>query len=192
MRINNNIWTGIEYRRCLLFKRFYAAGLAWLSQGPGTKVLAWNKENRNRVTRLYVKDKRIRVTRLYVKDKRIMVTWGQISMKQGCRNKGWNKGNRDEWRGVRDVMEIEWTWRWRRYSRGEVVWDGLCQRSIRDPISNRYGFLDGYCSHGCGLRPIAGLPSNILVLYQQCTNSYWEKLSCCIIMDHLWGDHGLK
>ena len=27
----------------LLFKRLYAAGLAWLSQGLGTKVLAWNK-----------------------------------------------------------------------------------------------------------------------------------------------------
>ena len=39
-----------------------------------------------------------------------MVTWEQISMKWGCRDKGWNKGNRDEWRGVGDVMEIEWTW----------------------------------------------------------------------------------
>ena len=27
-----------------------------------------------------------------------------------------------------------------------------------------YGFLDGYRSHGCGLRPVAGLPGNILVL----------------------------
>ena len=123
MRINNNIWTGVEYRRCLLSKRFYAA---WLGQGLGTKVLAWNKENRNRVRRL-----------LYVKDERIIVTWGQISMKQGCRNKGWNKGNRDEQRGVRDVMEIEQTWRWRRYSREEAAWDRLCQRSISDLISNR-------------------------------------------------------
>ena len=28
MRINDNIQTSIEYRSCLLFKRFYAAGLA--------------------------------------------------------------------------------------------------------------------------------------------------------------------
>ena len=28
------------------------------------------------------------------------------------------RGNRDEWRGVRDVMEIGWTWRQKRYSRG--------------------------------------------------------------------------
>ena len=122
MRINDNIQTGIGYRSCLLFKRFYTAGLAWLSQGLGTKVLAWNKENRNRVRTLYAKDERI------------MVTWGQISMKQGCRDEGWNKGNRDEWRGVRDVTEIEQTWGWRRHSREKVVQDGLCQRPIGDPF----------------------------------------------------------
>ena len=49
------------------------------------------------------------VRRLYAKDKRIMVAWGQISMKQGCRDKGLYKGNRDRWRGVGDVMEIEQT-----------------------------------------------------------------------------------
>ena len=43
MSINNNIQTSIKYMNCLLFKRLYAAGLAWLSQGLGTKVLAWNK-----------------------------------------------------------------------------------------------------------------------------------------------------
>ena len=37
MRINDNIQTSIEYRSCLLFKRFYATGLG---QGLGTKVLA--------------------------------------------------------------------------------------------------------------------------------------------------------
>ena len=120
----HNIWTSIEYRSWLLFKRLYAAGLAWLSQGLGTKVLVWNKENRNGVRRLYAKDKRI------------MVTWGEISMKQGWGDKGWNKGNRDKWRGAGDVMEIEWTWGWRRYSGEEVAWDGLCQRSISDLISN--------------------------------------------------------
>ena len=40
----HNIWTSVEYRRCLLFKRFYTAGLAWLCQGLGTKVLVWNKK----------------------------------------------------------------------------------------------------------------------------------------------------
>ena len=94
-KVTNNIQTSKEYRIWLLFKRLYAAWLAWLSQGLGTKVLAWNKENMNRVRRLYAKDERI------------IVTWGQISMKQGCRNEGWNKGNRDKQRGVRDVMEIE-------------------------------------------------------------------------------------
>ena len=34
------------------------------------------------------------------------------------RDKGWNKGNRDEWRGVGDVMEIQRTWGWKRYSGG--------------------------------------------------------------------------
>ena len=92
--VTKDIWTSIEYRIWLLFKRFYAAGSAWLGQGLGRKVLAWNKENRNRVRRLYAKDKRI------------MVTWEQMSMKQGCRDEGWNKGNRDEWRGVRDVTKI--------------------------------------------------------------------------------------
>ena len=28
------------------------------------------------------------------------------------------RGNRDEWRGVRDTMEIGWTLEWKRYSRG--------------------------------------------------------------------------
>ena len=39
-----------------------------------------------------------------------MVTWRQRSVKQGDRDEGWNKGNKDEQRGVRDVMEIEQTW----------------------------------------------------------------------------------
>ena len=38
--------------------------------------------------------------------------------------------NRDKWRGVRDVMEIEQTGGWRRYSGGEAVWDGL----VGDPL----------------------------------------------------------
>ena len=44
-----------------------------------------------------------------MKDERIMVTWEWISMKQGCRDEGWNKGNKDEWRGVGNVTEIGWT-----------------------------------------------------------------------------------
>ena len=44
MRINDNIWTSVKYRGCLLFKRLYTAGLALLGQGLGTKVLACNKE----------------------------------------------------------------------------------------------------------------------------------------------------
>ena len=39
---------------------------------------------------------------------------GNIGTKDG------NKGNRDEWRGVRDVMEIGWTWGWKRYSGGKA------------------------------------------------------------------------
>ena len=35
-----------------------------------------------------------------------------------CRDEGWNKGNRDKWRGVGDVTEIGWTWGWKWYSRG--------------------------------------------------------------------------
>ena len=33
-------------------------------------------------------------------------------------DEGWNKGNRDKWRGVRDVTEIERKWGQKRYSRG--------------------------------------------------------------------------
>ena len=32
--------------------------------------------------------------------------------------KGETRGNKDKWRGVRDVTEIRWTWEWKRYSRG--------------------------------------------------------------------------
>ena len=121
-KVTNNIWTSIVYRICLLFKRLYTAGLAWLSQGPGTKVLVWNKENRNGVRRLYAKDERI------------MVTWGQISMKQGCRDKGWNKGNRAEWRGVGGVTEIEWTW-----GRESVVEKRQHKMDfVRDPLVIQY------------------------------------------------------
>ena len=37
MKINDNIQTSIKYMNGLLFKRLYAAGLAGLSQGLGTK-----------------------------------------------------------------------------------------------------------------------------------------------------------
>ena len=37
---------------------------------------------------------------------------GNIGMKDETR------GNRDEWRGVGDVMEIRQTWEWKRYSGG--------------------------------------------------------------------------
>ena len=36
-----------------------------------------------------------------------------------CKDEGWNKGNRDKQRGVRDVTEIRWTWGQKRYSRGK-------------------------------------------------------------------------
>ena len=38
-----------------------------------------------------------------------MVTWEQKSVKQGGRDRRVRQGgNRDEWRGVRDGMEIGW------------------------------------------------------------------------------------
>ena len=49
--------------------------------------------------------------------------------------KGETRGNRDEW-GVGDVSEIGQTWN----GEGIVRWaelDGLCQRFISNPVSNR-------------------------------------------------------
>ena len=44
-----------------------------------------------------------------MRDKRIMVTWEWKSVKQESRDKRVKqRGNRDEWRSVRDGMEIEW------------------------------------------------------------------------------------
>ena len=37
MSINDNIQTSVKYMSCLLLKRLYAAGLAWLNQGLGMK-----------------------------------------------------------------------------------------------------------------------------------------------------------
>ena len=54
-----------------------------------------------------------------MRDERIIMTWKWISVKMGnIGTKGETRGNRDEWRGVGDVMEIEWTLGWKRCSRG--------------------------------------------------------------------------
>ena len=50
------------------------------------------------------------------------------------------RGNRDKWRGIRDVMEIEQTWD-REGIVGWAEWDGLCWRSISDLVSNNSTFL---------------------------------------------------
>ena len=39
--------------------------------------------------------------------------------------KGETRGNRDEQRGVGDVMEMEWTLEWKRYSGGTQSRNGL-------------------------------------------------------------------
>ena len=44
--------------------------------------------------------------------------------------KGETRGNRDEWRGAGDVMEIEQTLEWKRYSGGR--WSG--NRLVRDSL----------------------------------------------------------
>ena len=43
--------------------------------------------------------------------------------------KGETRRNRDEWRGVRDVSEIEQTLEWKRYSRGRQSGNGLVRDS---------------------------------------------------------------
>ena len=78
----------------------------------------------------------------------VYVRKGQISMKQGCRDKGQNKENRDEWRGIRGVMEIEQTWKWRRYSRGEAAQDGL----VRDPLVIWYLTVQGSLQFTIGVQ----------------------------------------
>ena len=57
-----------------------------------------------------------------------------------CRDEGWNKGNRDEQRGVRDVTEKEWTWGWKGYSGGRR--GGMDLSEIhRWSISNNHPWL---------------------------------------------------
>ena len=56
-------------------------------------------------------------------------------MKQEGRMKDETRGNWDKWRGVRDMMEIEWTWD-REGIVGQAEWDRLCWRSVGDPVSN--------------------------------------------------------
>ena len=123
------------------------------------KVLVWNKENRNGVRGLYVKDERI------------MVTWGQLSMKQECRDKGWNKGNRDKWRGV-SMMGIEWTWGWKRYSRGR--WHGV--DFVRDPLVIWY-----LTTVSSSFWRLMSLASSSVILELACTNFssafQWQFLS---------------
>ena len=69
----------------------------------------------------------------------IMVTWEWKSVKQGGRDRRARQGgNRDEWRGVRDKLEIRWRWvrgDWRcNREGGRVEWS--CWRSIGNPVSN--------------------------------------------------------
>ena len=53
------------------------------------------------------------------------------------RDEGWDKGNRDEWRGIRDVMEIGWTLEQKRYSGG--WWSGTDLSEIHWwSISNKW------------------------------------------------------
>ena len=120
MRIKDNIQTSIKYRSCLLFKRLYAAGLAWLSQGLGTKVLAWNKERQE---------------------------WGKTTICERQEDHGdmgtdinetGNAGTKDETRGTgMNGGVLEMWWKWDRLEdgkgiseEGRVEW--ICQRSISD------------------------------------------------------------
>ena len=73
-----------------------------------------------------------------------MVTWEQRLVKQGGRDRRVEQGgNRDEWRGVGDGMEIRQRWV------GEGDFAGVtengaewsCWRSISDPVSNTYRVL---------------------------------------------------
>ena len=61
--------------------------------------------------------------KLYARDERIMVTWKQINETGNIGMKDETRGNRDKWRGVRDVTEIGWTLEQKRYSGGR--WSGM-------------------------------------------------------------------
>ena len=116
MRINNsskhNIWTGVEYRRCLLFKRFLCCRVSLTrsrTRNKGTKVKwgnrKWGEE-------------------LCVKDRGEMGTDINEAGIQGQRVK-------QEEQGQQGVSEIDGN------RNGEAtVWGRLCQRSISDLISN--------------------------------------------------------
>ena len=93
MWINDNIQTSIKYRSCLLFKRLYAAGSAWLGQGLGTKVLAWNKERQE------------------WGKKTICKRWEDHGDMGTDINDTWNAGMKDETRGTGTnggVLEMWW------------------------------------------------------------------------------------
>ena len=105
---------------CLLFKRLYASGLAWPSQGLGMKVLAWNKERQEQGEETICKR---------WEDHSDMETDINETGNIGTKDETW--GNRDEWRGVRDVMEIGRTLEWK----GIVEEGGVeqtCWRFISD------------------------------------------------------------
>ena len=120
MRINDNIQTSIKYMSCLLFKRLYAAGLAWLSQGLGTKGTSLKQWKTGMGWGNYMWETRGSL-------------WhgNGYQWNRGCRDEGWDKGNRDERRSVGDVMEMEWTWEMEGIVEdGRVGW--TCRRCIGD------------------------------------------------------------
>ena len=107
MRINDNIQTGVKYIKSLLFKRLYAAGLAWLDQGLGTRGTSVKQEMTGTGGR-----------KLRWETRGPWWHRNRYQWNREHRDEGWDKGNRDKWRSVRDVTEIGMDLGDRRYSRG--------------------------------------------------------------------------
>ena len=84
-----------------------------------------------------------------------------------CRDKGWNKGNRDEQRGVRDVMEIGQTWGRKGYSGG---------RQSRMDLSEIHQWsISNMWAHSCASQVHSWLPFHVIV---------WLFRSCNLLLCH--------
>ena len=140
----------------LLFKRLYAAGLAWLSQGLGMKGtsvkggktgMGWGN---------------------YMREMRGSQCHGNgYQWNREHRDKGWDKGDRDKWRGVGDVMEIEWTLGWKRCS--GRWWSGMDLSEIHWwLISNSRPVLGGFLN----------LPLSMFRAFWFCSNKLLDTSIC--------------
>ena len=111
------------------------------------------------------------------------------------------RGNRDKWRGVGDVMEIGWTLKWKRYSRGwrsgtDFVRDSLVivSNSISQFI---HVYLDDIFIFSCSIEEhekhlgiiFQWLRDHHLFLSKSKVDLYLKRLKCLSHIIDDWGIH---